>query len=85
MTDIVWGTGYGAKRHIPDSDGIKTYNEGRRRYARAACSTIIHIDTFADDEKVRDFVMRKTPCTRCATKANVKPCSACNGAGVVQA
>lgn len=89
MSEIIWGTGYGSKRHIPDVNGIQEPRDNARRgttrsrrYAVAACSMQIFIDTFADGAD-RDLVMAKTPCTRCAKKAGVIPCPTCTGSGVV--
>jgi hypothetical protein len=84
--DVVWGTGYGSKRHIPDERGIQERESARvssrRRWAQAACSSTVFLETFADGAD-RDFVMAKTPCTRCAKKAGVVACPTCNGAGTV--
>lgn len=84
MSDLVWGTGYGSKRHIPGEEVIKQGPYGRG--ARAACSPdMIYLDTFSDDPATEATVMRKTPCVRCAKKAGVKACTSCNGSGVVPA
>lgn len=83
----VWGTGYGAKRHLPDQNGIQPSRfSTSMRQAQAACSpTTIFLTAFSDDESEvdRKFVMAKAACTRCAKQADLKICLTCSGTGTV--
>lgn len=85
---LVWGTGYGSKRHLVAEGTRKdqsTRRYGRERYAQAACSTEIHLSFFADDPVKQDEVMSKGVCNQCAKKAGLKDCGTCSGTGKVPA
>lgn len=82
---VVWGTGYGSKRHLVRLGSRKTEptsRYGRQRYALSDCSSTIYLSFFSDAEGGED-VMKKPACPRCARKASQKVCPTCDGAGVV--
>ena len=88
MSDVVWGTGYGSKRHLVNPETRKSEPKakwGRDRYAESACSSAIFLSFFSDctQEHEGQAVMAKLICPRCAKKAGVQVCPTCAGSGVV--
>jgi hypothetical protein len=87
MAEQIWGTGYGAKRHLV-AEGTRIYGTRRdwsQPKAQAGCSSEIYLSFFADVEDERDSVMAKQACTKCAKQALLKTCPTCQGAGTVSA
>lgn len=86
MSEQVWGTGYGSKRHLVRLGSRKdepTNRYGRQRYALSDCSSTIYLSFFSDVAADAEDVMKKLPCPRCAKKAGQRTCPTCDGAGVV--
>lgn len=88
-TEVVWGTGYGSKRHVVREGTRKDEPKkqwGRDRYAEAACSSTIFLSFFSDvygDDPAK--IMRLPACPRCAKKVALVPCGTCGGSGQVSA
>lgn len=73
LTDPLWGTGYGSKRHLVDGEPVMHATKGWR-VARSRCLGL-RLESFADDTGPSAWDARKTeaelvasrpPCARCA-------------------
>lgn len=70
LTQPLWGTGYGSKRHLVDDEPV-TY--ATRRVGRSRCLGL-RLDSFADDTRPSawddhrteaEIVASRPPCARC--------------------